>query len=128
MMEFDELKFYALKNSRGEWYRARNGSRSSGWVKELKRAKIYSNAALARSRITMFVNNGEEQPALIEFSIGGAQELDESFRIEKARNEKEMKLLAAEQRRVEQELLRAERARDEANARIQRLKREIQSN
>lgn len=114
----EELKFYAIQLTTGEWYRARSGNRSSGWVKELKKAKIYGNVSQARSRITMFANENRIVPDLIEFTLTGSRVVDETERLARAKLEKQQKLDAQEVRRVEFELKRAEHAMQQAKERI----------
>jgi hypothetical protein len=88
VIDFSQLKFYAVMNSEGQLLRTRGqGGGGLTWVDDVMKAKIYPRPGAARSRITFFSNAYPNYPApkLVEFSIGEIKILDEVERLNKAK-------------------------------------------
>jgi len=87
------LKFYAVRNKEGKWFRAKGyGGYGETWVEELNRARIYNKPRAARSQISYFANNytGYGVPDLVEFSVGEIKIIDETQRVADVKKKKEI--------------------------------------
>ena len=122
----DEIKLYALRNSKGEYLRARgrNGSGKS-WVPDLLDAKFYTKVSQARSRVTYFSNNNPQKlpvPQLIEFKVVETKVIDETERVKDAKRKKELEAERKKERQAKQEIETAEKVLRDAQARLNRLR------
>lgn len=122
----EEIELYAVRNDEGKWFRAKGRSgRGNTWVDELKNARIYNKLSPARATVTFFANHYKEYktPELVKLVVSDVVVIDETERVEKA---KEKKRVADENREVrvkKWELERAQNALEEAKKRLEALKR-----
>jgi hypothetical protein len=91
-----EIKMYAVRNSKGHWFRAkgRDGYNKKTWVAELEKAKFYTKIGQARARVTFFANNNPNNLPLleiVEFTASVTGVIDEKERILKVGIERELK-------------------------------------
>lgn len=82
------LKFYAIVNSEGKFFRSKgyNGYGNS-WVAEIEKAKIYSaNSGAAKSQVTFWAKNYPEYgvPKLIELTATITDVIDHTERVKKS--------------------------------------------
>lgn len=115
--QLDDIKFYAVRNKDGKWFRRKGYSET--WVDDLKNAKIYNKPGPARSQISYFYNNWPDYGVadLIEFSIGSFEIIDERDRVLGVKKKKEEKAkkykIQARQRDVEMAKAKLEEAKKE---------------
>jgi len=87
------LEFYAVRNKEGKWFRAKGyGGYGDTWVKELKRARIYNRIGPARTQVSFFANNYPDYgvPDLVQFRCTEMVVLDESERVTKQQQAKQL--------------------------------------
>src|SRR4051812_10241290 len=102
---------YAVRNLAGQWFRRKGFAGYGGtWVDDFARARIYTKIGGARGVITFFANAHPEYPApdLVELVIGEMKVLDETTRVNKARDREEKRKAAQEVRRLEYQRQSAE--------------------
>lgn len=126
------LILYTVRNEKGQYFRAKGyGGGGNTWVDDINKAKIYGRIGGARGTITWFANNYPKYPTpeLVKLTVTGFEVLDETKRVEKAKQKKikeeaERKKREAERRKAdaERELQNAERKLAEAKATIKKLK------
>ena len=126
------LILYTVRNEKGQYFRAKGyGGSGNTWVDDINKAKIYGRIGGARGTITWFANNYPKYPTpeLVKLTVTGFEVLDETKRVEKAKQKKikeeaERKKREAERRKAdaERELQNAERKLAEAKATIKKLK------
>lgn len=111
----EQLVLYAIKNEKGEWYKTYSTTRSRGWKKTLKEAKIWSRGGQARAKLTALANEHPSLPAplLIEFVVTQVRVVDQTERIAQSRLEAQRK-----RKQYEEEL--AKRRLDDAQRRLAR--------
>jgi hypothetical protein len=120
------LLLYAVRNRDGLWFRSRGiGGYGETWVAELQDAKLYSRIGPARSRVTFFAARWPEYgtPDVVELSLSGMRVLDETKRAAKAIERKRTEKEEREVRERAYELKSAERALEDAKARLEKAKR-----
>lgn len=81
------LKFYAVRNKEGLWFRAKGyGGSGESWVKEITRAKIYARSGGARGTVTFFAKAYPQYgvPDLVELHVTQTVVVDESVRVAKS--------------------------------------------
>lgn len=125
MSEKINLQLYAVRNSDGQFFRAKGyGGGGATWVDDLCRAKIYANIGQARSRVTFFANNYPKYPTpqLIVIKANELEILDETERVEKA---KQKKLKEVEQRKINEQEWKIEQAQKDLKDAQDRLKKLI---
>ena len=73
MNQFEELKFYAVRNREGQWFH-RKGMSGAGehWREDVEEARIYNKIGHARRQVTYFAENWPSfgVPEIVEFSVG----------------------------------------------------------
>ena len=119
------LVLYAVRNSSGQFFRAKGYSGSGAtWVDDINKAKIYGGTGGARSVITWFANHFPDYPTpeLIKLTVTEMEVMDETARIKKAQERKLKAEKEREARIAKYELERAQRNLDEAQARLNNLK------
>jgi hypothetical protein len=93
MNEIETLEFYGVRNKEGKWFRAKGyGGYGETWVKELKKARIYNRIGPARAAVSYFANNFPKYgiPEIILFKCTEMVVLDETERVLKQKNRKEL--------------------------------------
>jgi hypothetical protein len=87
---YDLLVLYAVRNSRGEWFRAKGyQGRGETWVADMKSAKIYARPGPAKTQVTFFAKKFPELPVpeLVELVVTEVRAVDQVARVKKAINE-----------------------------------------
>ncbi len=108
-MKIEELKFYAIKNSQGQYFH-RKGYSGYGdtWSDDASQARIYTKLGQARGQVTYFSSYTQfPVPTIVEISIGEIKELDETDRIAQAKAKKAHAIAAQEKRNKEAALKKA---------------------
>lgn len=86
-----DLEFYVVVNEIGQYFRAKgyNGAGQS-FVNDAKTCKVYRKIDPARSVVTYFANHYPQYPTLqiIKLNIAGYEVLDETARVQKAKEAK----------------------------------------
>jgi hypothetical protein len=122
----DILVLYAVRNSKGGYFRAKGYSGSGAtWVDDINKAKIYGKTGGARGTITWFANNHPKYPTpdLIKLTVTSIEVMDEASRVKKAK-EKKIKAEAAQaEREAKRKLAEAERDLERAKQRLKDLKK-----
>jgi predicted RNase H-like nuclease (RuvC/YqgF family) len=121
----DEIAaFYAIRNSDGQYFRAKGyGGGGATWVDTIEKAKVYQRIGPARARVTYFANNFPNYPTpeLVKFIATRVEVLDETERVEKAKEKKKRETEQREVRQKKWQLKRAQQELEEAQARYDRL-------
>lgn len=120
------LVLYAVRNSSGQFFRAKGYSgRGATWVNDINKAKIYGGTGGARGVITWFANNFPEYPIpeLIKLTVTQMEVMDETARVKKTQERKLKAEEAKKARRAKYELEQAQRNFEEAQARLNKLKK-----
>jgi hypothetical protein len=123
MSEIETLEFYGVRNKEGKWFRAKGyGGYGETWVKELKKARIYNRIGPARATISYFANTYPKYgiPELILFKCTEMVVLDETERVLKQKNRKEL----AEKKR---EMTNQKWKLKEAQENLERAQKEFQA-
>jgi len=118
------FEFYAVRNQDGQWFRAKGyGGYGSSWTDDPKRARIYQKIGQARSRVTFWANNYPDYgvPDLVRFTVSGAEVIDESDRVKKAKEKKEKWQANQELRYRKHQLKTAQQKLAAAQAEIEKL-------
>ncbi len=105
------LSFFAVRNGDGLWFR-RKGYSGAGdsWVREFKKARIYTNIGSARAIVGFFSNNKKYAvPEIVEFAARVHRVIDENARIEKKRADAKRQKEKREIREAEGEVAHAQR-------------------
>lgn len=119
------LILYAVRNSQGQYFRAKGYSGGGAtWVDDINKAKIYGRTGGARGTITWFATHHSKYPTpdLIKLTVTGIEVMDETKRIEKAKQKKATEEANRIKRNAEYQLKEAERKLAEAQATIKKLK------
>lgn len=119
------LILYAVRNSKGQYFRAKGYSGSGAtWVDDINKAKIYGRTGGARGTITWFANNHPKYPTpdLIKLTVTGIEVIDETKRVEKAKQKKAEQEANRKKAQAEYDLKEAERKFAEAQANLAKLK------
>ncbi len=122
----NELVLYAVRNSKGQYFRAKGySSTGATWVDDINKGKIYGGTGPARATITWFANNFKDYPTpdLIKLTVTGIEVIDEGDRVAKAKQKKAEALVKREKYLAQQRLQRAQRDLDDAQARLNNLKK-----
>lgn len=111
-MERNNMILYAVQNHEGKFLRSKGycGSGKS-WVDTLETAKIYGKIGPARGRVTWFANHCKDYPIpkLVALHISKVEELDETERIEKKKQDKIRRDAEMNKHRVEGRIESAKR-------------------
>jgi hypothetical protein len=119
------LILYAVRNSQGQYFKAKGYSGSgASWVDDINKARIYGRTGGARGTITWFATNHPKYPTpdLIKLTVTGIEVMDETKRVEKAKQKKATEEANRIKRQAENQLKDAERKLAEAQATIKKLK------
>ncbi len=119
------LILYAVRNSKGQYFRAKGyGGGGATWVDDINKAKIYGKTGGARGTITWFANAFPDYPIpdLIKLTVTGIEVIDETARVEKAKQKKLEEKARREKQRAEYAIKEAERKLAEAQAKLNKLK------
>lgn len=120
------LVLYAVRNSQGQYFRAKGyGGDGNTWVDDINKAKIYGKTGGARGTITWFANYYPSYPTpdLIKLTVTGIEVMDETTRVEKAKQKKATKEANRIKRNAERELERLKEIFHEAQAKLNNLKK-----
>lgn len=126
----DELRFYAVKNKAGQWFRRRGyGGGGESWVDKLKQARVYTKPGGARAVISWFSNRYPQHgtPKLVVFKAVFEEEIDESERIKKAEEQEKVREAKRAKARAESARLRAEQALQKAKDDLRKAEEEQRS-
>lgn len=98
--QLDSVKFYAVRNREGKWFRAKGfGGGGNTWVDNLEKAKLYGKIGPARAQVTYFSKHYPKYgvPYIIQFSFNHSfVVIDETQRVEKAIAEQKQNKIKAE--------------------------------
>jgi len=118
------LKFYAVRNKEGKWFRAKGyGGYGETWVDELNRARVYNKPKSARGTITYFATQFPKYgvPDLVEFSVGEIRIMDEAKRVTDSQKKKEILSRKHKLWRHQFEVSEAKRKLEEAQKKLKDL-------
>lgn len=118
--------FYVVVNSDGQFFRRKGyGGYGNTWVDTLDTARVYVKIGQARSVVTFFANNYPQYPvpSLVKMTIGAVEILDETLRVAKAQAAQERAAARREERNRQEAVDRAQRALDQAQERLKRLRK-----
>jgi hypothetical protein len=119
------LILYAVRNSQGQYFKAKGyGGSGASWVDDINKARIYGRTGGARGTITWFATNHPKYPTpdLIKLTVTGIEVMDETKRVEKAKQKKATEEANRIKRQAEYQLKEAERKLADAQATIKKLK------
>jgi hypothetical protein len=122
----DELFFYVVRNSDGEFFRAKGyGGYGQTWVSEITKARVYTKIGPARASVSYFANHFPEYPPpmILKMGVGAVEVIDEVARIEKQKIKKQEAKERANARQAKRNLEYAKKQFEESKARLERLKR-----
>jgi hypothetical protein len=123
------ITLFVVVNSDGQFFRRKGygGSGGSGktWVDDAATARIYVKIGPARSIVTFFTNAYPKfpPPTILKLSVGKVEVLDESDRIQKAKERIQKSQAAKELRAKNWELEQAQKQLAEAQERVNKLKK-----
>ena len=120
------LVLYAVRNSEGKFFRAKgyNGGGET-WVADINKAKIYGKIGGARGTITYFANDTKYPvPDLLKLTVGSIEVIDETKRVQKAKEKKAIAEAAYNKRIADQRFENAQRNLRDAQAEVERIKRQ----
>ena len=99
-----ELNFYAVRSLDGKWFRSKgqNGYGKS-WVDNLADAKIYGKPGPAKAQVTFWGTHYPQFgiPELVHFTNGSANYLDQTERVTKIKEKKEIEKAQYEVNKIE---------------------------
>ena len=119
------LEFYVVINSTGQFFRAKGYSGvGESFVNDVKKCRVYGKIGPARSIVTYFANAHPNYPTLqiIKLNIAGYEVLDETVRVQKAKEAKIRAKVAREAQDAKWNLLAAEKALKKAQDDLNKLK------
>ena len=119
------LTLYVVRNDKGQFFRAKGyGGGGQTWVDDINKAKIYGKIGGARGTITWFANTYPKFPTLelLKLTITGVEVIDETERVNKAKEKKIIAEANSAKRNAERELEAAKRDFDNARNRLSKLK------
>lgn len=118
------LVFYAIQNSDGKYYRA-IGHQGYGaqWVDDLVKARIYARKGPARSIVTYYANAypKKQPPMLVELHVTKTVIVDETERVQKAKDKKIRDEQRKQKNQAQWELEAAQRKLEQAQKELDRL-------
>lgn len=119
-----ELRFYAVRNAEGKWFRRKGyGGYGDTWVDDLKKARIYAKIGGARGTSSYFAKHYPNYgvPDIVVFKATIEEVLDENKRVREVIERDAKRKAKSEERRAKEELNYAQRKLAEAQATIARL-------
>jgi hypothetical protein len=122
----DELFFYVVRNSDGEFFRAKGyGGYGQTWVKEITKARVYTKIGPARASVSYFANHYPEYPSptILKMGVGAVEVINEAERVEKQKIKKQEAEERRKARQAKRNLEYAQKQFQESKERLERLKR-----
>src|SRR4030043_1568 len=113
----DELKFYAVRNKDGQWFRRKGyGGYGESWVDDNLQARIFNKPGSARSQITWWFNEYPSFgcPELVVFTASISEVINDEQRIIKLRERHQKKYKAIRVEAAREKLEAAKRALEDA--------------
>jgi hypothetical protein len=126
----DELRFYAVKNKDGQWFRRKGyGGGGESWVDKLSQARIYTKPGGARAVASWYANRypGYGVPNLVVFKAVFEEEIDESLRVKKEEEREKAREAKRARARAENAKIRAEQALKKAQDDLKKAEEEQRS-
>lgn len=115
---------YAVQNEKKQWFRRKGyGGSGDSWVDEFAKARVYQKIGPARGVVSFFANNytGFSPPKLVELRVTEIREIDETERVNKQKQKKEIRCRQRDERNRKYQLEQAQKQLEEAQARIKDL-------
>lgn len=116
---------YAVQNEKGQWFRRKGyGGYGDTWIDNFASARIYQRIGAARGVISFFANHyaGFPTPKLVELRVTAIVEIDETDRVNKQKQKKQLAAAKREERNRKRELEHATQQLADAQARVERLR------
>jgi hypothetical protein len=117
----DELFFYVVRNSDGDFFRAKGyGGYGKTWVSEITKARVYTKIGPARASVSYFANHYPEYPSptILKMGVGTVEVINEAERIEKQKIKKQEAEERKKARQVQQNFDRAKKQFEEFEERL----------
>lgn len=118
------IELYVVQNADGQWFRRKGyGGYGPTWVDDFKRARIYNRIGGARAVITYFANQYPSYPIpqLIKLEVTKLTPIDETVRIKKAQEKREIAVLAREMFEQQHKLEQARKTYEKAKEDLEKL-------
>jgi hypothetical protein len=125
-IQVEPLTVYAIKNSNGEFFRAKGyGRNGSTWVDNINNAKIYTRIGSARAIVTWFANHYPDfrTPDLLKLTVNKVEVMDETSRVAKVKDKKALEDKRRAEAKAERDLKDAQTRYDKASADLNNLKK-----
>lgn len=125
IIEIPTVELFAIRNKEGKWFRRKGyNGRGDTWTDDFLKARIYNRISPARSIITFFSNTWPEYgiPDLVKISIDKVELIEETDRVNKAKEKKRLDEAKREERQKKEDVARAERELQRATQRLNDLK------
>jgi hypothetical protein len=119
------ITLYAVRNREGRWFRSKGyGGYGDTWVADVEKAKLYTRIGQARGRVSFFASKWPEHgvPEIVVFTATPTGVLNETGRIEKVTRQKARQEAKRAVRVKQAEIERATRDKQDAEARLARLR------
>jgi hypothetical protein len=120
------MVMYAVRSKDGKWLRRKGyGGCGASWVDDLKKARIYPKPGPARAQVTFWSTKYPSYgtPELVELNVTSWRLVSEDARIQKLKEKREAWKAAADVRRAQWDLERAEKKKREADEELARLQK-----
>ncbi len=127
MIGLPAIDVFLVRNRDGHWFRSKGyGGYGQTWVDDIRKAKLYTRLAQARSRVTYFAAKWPDfgTPEIVRLVVSGGEVLDEAARVEKATRAKRRAAETAELRTKQLKLSRAQAEFEQAKARLDKARSE----
>lgn len=121
----DELFFYVVRNSDGEFFRAKGyGGYGKTWVSEITKARVYTKIGPARASVSYFANHYPEYPSptILKMGVGAVEVINEAERVEKQKIKKQEAEERRKARQAKRNLEHAQKEFEASKAKLERLK------
>jgi hypothetical protein len=119
------ITLYAVRDREGKWFRSKGyGGYGETWVADVGKAKLYTKIGQARGRVSFFASKWPEHgvPDIVEFTATMTAVLPEAGRVSEVAERKARQEAARAVRQKQAEIERATRDRQDAEARLARLR------
>lgn len=120
----DELFFYVVRNSDGDFFRAKGyGGYGKTWVSEIIKARVYTKIGPARAAVSYFANHYPEypMPTILKMGVGAVEVINEAERVEKQKIKKQEAEERRKQRQAKRNLERAKKEFEDSKRRLELL-------